>query len=177
MQIAKLKKQADDLDVMLDGALKNKVIKKEYKLNINGQLVEVYIENIELRTISKQQQIQFEKELLSCGDLIHQDPNMDEFDDFLLKIKDETQREQRRKKPPKSRAHQKAENFSMMETILRLVPERLKCMDNTPFLKTEEHKIKFAKLIDLDNNLFKQIFQIYSDISSENEKIKDKVKN
>jgi hypothetical protein len=177
MKTLQFVQEQDELDSLLSDALKNKVIKKEYKININGSEVDVHIENIELRTISKRQQIQFETELLGCGNLINNPPDLTEFEEFLVKIKDEKQREARRANPPKSRAHQKAENFAMMETILRLVPERLKRKDGTPLLRTDEQKEKFAKLIDLDNELFKQIFDIYTDISTENEKVKEKIKN
>jgi hypothetical protein len=168
-----------DLDDLFQKALDGYIFELQYELEIAGEIVPVKIKNFSQRSVGRIQLLNYEAEVArGMAKGLHKQPiNEKEWKNHLSQIDDPEIRKQRKSRPPESRAHQLAENLSMQETVMAIIPEKLLNMDGTPFLTTEDRKDKFRLLIENSPALYNQMFKIYLDIYAKEKEIREQAKN
>lgn len=165
------------IDGLLDEALKETVIIKTAVLQIGKTEVEVSLQSIDLLEISKRQQIIWQKNFReNCAEGLDK-YSIDEAQwQETLSLASEAAREQLEKDKPENLAAQMASKFSMLETILELVPARLKTQGKL-LLPKREQVLKFKELVNNDAVLFRQILDLYVAVSSKEKEVSDAAKN
>jgi len=168
-----------NIDDLLQRALDGYVFELQYELVIAGETIPVKIKNFSQRSVGRIQLLNYEAELArGMAKGLHKQPiNEREWKNHLNQIDDPEIKRQRKARAPESRAHQLAENLSMQETVMALIPEKLLNLDDTPFLATENQKEQFRQLIENDTALYNQMFRIYLDIYAKEKEIREQAKN
>jgi len=168
-----------NLDDLFQKALDGYIFELQYELVIAGEIIPVKIKNFSQRSVGRIQLLNYEAELArGMAKGLHKQPiNEKEWKSHINQIDDPEIKKQRKSRPPESRAHQLAENLSMQETVMTIIPEKLLNIDDTPFLATENQKDQFRQLIENDTALYNQMFRIYLDIYAKEKEIREQAKN
>lgn len=159
-------------------ALKKNSFELSYELVIDGNVIPVKLKAISRRKIAEAHIVNTAAKIASYPSELKKEPYDEmEWKKHIDQIQDEKVKEERKKNPPESRAHQIAENFSIQKTVLEIIPEYLLNSDGKPLLKTEDNKRAFREYAEQNDDLFMQVMQMYLDILGEYQKIQDTAKN